>query len=438
MAATIDHLRVDHHVVVRAGFTDARGIAHQPDDRGVIRSMGLDSAQMELWIEWEFNGTRERMHFALRATSGPGNGRMRDYFTLGAEDDSEVSTAVASGKVAPVNDLPIVRQPDNHAAPRNPPQFPVHAPAGTSLGEVAVACHCDVAFHRPVLASGSGVHACMRCGTVTCTHTVGDEGRYTGAFWIAYIVDEVPNALLNWLGQWPRVTLRAAPFDGWIRPLGLSRDERIYLPANVRCDTHAELLALEEQSRGPAATHRFPLQRAPSSLPTQQYLFAQFAEAVQLTPHSDVADLLRAAEPNQAACALAVSHLLQRDDAFEVMTGALQSDNRVRQGAGAAMAFAATPVDPRLPTVLCDVLTSLPLSSPSSVTNRVVGATRCEELLQVIAMHNLRTPTIVAALAAVQRRVARIDTELASRVGRVLKKLHDHPTPDSADKSLNA
>ena len=44
--------------------------------------MGLDTTRMELWIEWELRGTRERLHFALRATSGPRNGRMREFFEL--------------------------------------------------------------------------------------------------------------------------------------------------------------------------------------------------------------------------------------------------------------------------------------------------------------------------------------------------------------------
>ncbi len=83
MAATIDHLRVDHEVHVLAAFTDARGIAVETGASGVIRGMGLDTARMELWIEWERGGVSERLHFALRAATGPGNGRMREYFALG-------------------------------------------------------------------------------------------------------------------------------------------------------------------------------------------------------------------------------------------------------------------------------------------------------------------------------------------------------------------
>ena len=80
-------------------------------------------------------------------------------------------------------------------------------------------------MHRPVLAAGSGVHACMRCGTATCTHAVGDEGRYTGRASYAYIADPVSEALLDWLAQWPRVSVRQTPYDGWLRPPGLRRDE---------------------------------------------------------------------------------------------------------------------------------------------------------------------------------------------------------------------
>ena len=93
MAATIDHLRVDHVVRVLQDFTDARGHTHSAGTSATIRAMGLDTTHMELWIEWEHHGTRERLHFALSATSGPRNGRMREYFELGEPDDANRPSA---------------------------------------------------------------------------------------------------------------------------------------------------------------------------------------------------------------------------------------------------------------------------------------------------------------------------------------------------------
>ena len=77
-----------------------------------------------------------------------------------------------------------------------------------------------------------------------------------------------------------------------------------------------------------------------------------------------------------------------------------------------------------LSDLLCSILASLPLNLRSATMGRVVGATRCEALLAVIAKHALKTPAILTALAQLQRRVAKHDMELASHVGRVLRRLH--------------
>ena len=413
MAATIDHLRIDHHVVVRAPFTDARGITHQVDDHGVLRGMGLDAATMELWIEWEYQGVSERMHFPVRAPSGPANGRMRDFFTLGPE----------ATPLVPCDDAPAV--PDAPEACEPVPQLGAsNAPAGTNLGERAVACACAPAFHRPVLHPGSGVSACLRCGTVTCSHTIGDDGRFTGTSWHASVVDDISAPVLHWLALWPRVIVRASASDAWYHPPGLRQEETIYLPADARCTTATEVRALEERSRGTVADVVFPSQPAPGPLPSRFSVFAGYASAVRLTPASDRDALLRAANPYHRGGAVAVAKLLQRRDADGIMLDALESDDAQMQGAGAAMAFAAPQVHPRLPDVLCRVLGSLPLSVSSERANRVVGGTRCLELVTVIARHRIRTPEVRAALAQAQRRVARLDAELAMCIGTVLRDVY--------------
>lgn len=425
MAATIDHLRVDHEVRVLQDFTDTRGHTHSAGSSATIRAMGLDTTHMELWIEWELRGTRERLHFALSATTGPGNGRMREYFELGEPDD-------ANGPSAKVTPAVVHPTAPSRAVPTEPRASLVpgrHPPAGTSLGDVAVACQCDAAMRRSVLVHGAGVHACMRCGTVTCTHVEGDDGHHTGKAWLVHIVDDVSDALLEWLARWPRIVYRRRDLNRWIMPGGLTKDEIVYLPADVRCDTVAELSALEDQRAAGLAHVAFPVQRPPVKLPTQLNAFAQFADAVHLTPESDLSTLIAVAEPRNAASRLAVSHLLRRADAFDVIVAALRSDDAVWQSAGAAMARTAQPVDPRLPDVLIDILQNLTLAPSSRVPDRVVGADRCEELLLVIADQKLDTPAMLAALPLLQRRVARLDTTLASRIGLVLRELHGTPPP---------
>lgn len=81
---TIDHLRVDHRVTVLREFTDANGVAMRADDRGVIRDMSFDQLRLEIHIEIERDaGERVRLLFPLKATSGPRNGHMREFFDVG-------------------------------------------------------------------------------------------------------------------------------------------------------------------------------------------------------------------------------------------------------------------------------------------------------------------------------------------------------------------
>lgn len=412
MPATIDHLRADHHVEVIKDFTDLRGIAHRAGDSAIIRAMGLDTTTMELWIDWECGGVAERLHFALRATTGPGNGRMREYFALG--DDATTP--------APF--------PSNTSGSRNGPAagdgvLAIAPPAARqNVNERTVTCDCDAGLHRSVLAAGTGVHACMRCGTVTYTQAIGDDGRHTGNAWTAYVVQDLPRRVMEWLARWPRVTVRHHDLSGWSRPAGLRRNAVVYLPAQLRCNTAADLNAVESTREVGVHSCEFPTQPPPEDLPAGLWAFAQFAVAARLGPRSPVPDLIAAAQPHNAACALAVAKLLARPDAIDIMISALRRDEPSWQGAGAAMALAATPIDPRLPDLLCDILLSLPLVAHPEIPDRVAGSTRWNELLAVIAGLALDTPSIRTALPLLQRRVVRLDTGVASNIGEVLRAIH--------------
>ena len=83
MATVIDHLMAHHHVTIIQAFSDANGVAHSAGETGIIREMGLDWPQQQIWIDWERNGTREKMVFRLDAKKGPRNGGMREFFELG-------------------------------------------------------------------------------------------------------------------------------------------------------------------------------------------------------------------------------------------------------------------------------------------------------------------------------------------------------------------
>jgi len=85
MACTIDHLRVDHRVAVLRDFTDLAGTTLRAGETAVLRGLGVDSAQMEIWIELERNGAINKLRFAMRASDGPRNGHMAEYFEMGED-----------------------------------------------------------------------------------------------------------------------------------------------------------------------------------------------------------------------------------------------------------------------------------------------------------------------------------------------------------------
>lgn len=419
MAMTIDHLRPDHGVCVLRDFTDARGHSHSAGATGIVRRMGLDWAQRELWIDWEHNGAPERLHFALDSTTGPGNGRMREYFEVGAYD--------------PGTTLPAPREAKVEAEPprrvRGASYSGQHPPAETNLGEVAVACDCDPALHRAVLIEFSGVKACMRCGTVTVTRTIGDDGRHTGNSWLAYLAVGVSPSVLHWLSQWSRVTVRRHGLNRWPTTAALDQRDVIYLPADTRCETLAELNALESKLLGRTYEISFPTAQPPVDLPKQLEAFRYFQAALRLTPESDLPRLLSFAQLGSPGSAIAVERLLRRPDAFEVMVTALRSSEAVMQSAGIAMARAARPVDPRLADVLIEILNGLSFEPLPDVPGRIVSCRRFEEILVVIADLKLASGDVLAALKALQRRLIRHDSSLVSYITLVLRELLGEPPP---------
>lgn len=86
MATTVDHLSVNHRLRVIQPFTDANGTRFDTGFEGVISRLDIDWATREIVMEVDGNGDRAHMRFALSATDGPRNGRMREYFEVGDLD----------------------------------------------------------------------------------------------------------------------------------------------------------------------------------------------------------------------------------------------------------------------------------------------------------------------------------------------------------------
>jgi hypothetical protein len=82
MGCTIDHLEAGHCVTVIRDFADARGESHRAGETAVLKALGVDLASGCIRIDWEREGRVETLVFELASRSGPGNGRMREYFEV--------------------------------------------------------------------------------------------------------------------------------------------------------------------------------------------------------------------------------------------------------------------------------------------------------------------------------------------------------------------
>lgn len=85
MALSIDHLRVDHRITVIREFEDAKGKRMYVGDTGVLTGMDWDQVQREIYLEIKCAAKKVRLVFSLTSKTGPGNGRMRDYFEIGED-----------------------------------------------------------------------------------------------------------------------------------------------------------------------------------------------------------------------------------------------------------------------------------------------------------------------------------------------------------------
>ncbi len=97
MGCTIDHLHAGASVRVVRSFQDGTGRSVKAGATGIIRQVTLEWASQEIHLQFETASGCETLRFPLAATTGPGNGRMRDYF--------EVTGAMRKPRVDHARDL---------------------------------------------------------------------------------------------------------------------------------------------------------------------------------------------------------------------------------------------------------------------------------------------------------------------------------------------
>lgn len=430
MACAIDHLRVDHRVTVLCDFTDLAGLTVRAGEAGVVRGLGLDFGRMEIWIELERNGARDTLRFALRATEGPRNGGMREYFEMGESTESR-PIPVRSSEDATAKE-PLHPLDETHARGG---QRVLEKPQNSSdLSENRVACACDPALHRELWpARGElGVWACLCCGTVTCAQSFGDDGRFTGNPWQAYRVVALADPVRRWIAGWPRVKVDHSDHTRWPMSADFVRYPTLCYPADARCTDLDELTELEarltrEQAGQSAsarlrATHRVD-SGPPGGVPEPLRGYVMLWEALQLQPDSDVSVLLHLAQPRSPGCDLAAEVLRQRPDAYDLIVSSLRSADPTRRGVGFMIARDWHPADPRLAGGLIDLLDSLSFEPLPEVPGAIAGRGTGEMLLLLIAELKLATPQILSTLKALMLKLARHDAFLVDCVRIVLREL---------------
>jgi len=435
MACTIDHLAPGQTVRVLVAFTDLDGVAVPADARGVIEELGMDWQTRRIFVAWVRDGQHEKLWFSGRKTEGvPSNGSLRDFFEV--EPAKPVAPLPVAGVAAAA---PVARKPARldkplAAGPNRPP------PGGTDLKESPVACECDPRVHRPLLGAFREVtgYACLRCGTVTFSKAMGDDGRYTGEAWTVYRTVAIPEKAFAWAAQWPRVAKVTTLPDMslWFMAGGLLREAPYYLPAGTRCDTAEALEALESRLRDEQAslTHGQRLRRAgvprespPSGLTHGLEMLASLWKALQLRPDSPLDELIAQAHLDSPGSEVAAETLHQRPDSAEILQSCLCSDDRLQRSAGFALALQQPVGDPGLATVVLDLLENLTLGPDKDGSGRITGWSRFEALLVLVGKLKLASPGMLAALPRLQRKLAREDLELAKSIGIVLGQLRGVP-----------
>ncbi|MEZ6030859.1 MAG: hypothetical protein R3C46_14050 [Hyphomonadaceae bacterium] len=424
MGLTVDHLESHHRYRVIRGFTDANGVRVPFAAEGVIRAMRLSPDMREIEIDWEPDGAAPvQLAFLLAATDGPRNNHMRTYFEKG-----DVSLPPRAPKPAAASQSPA------------PDPEPAQPKKETSLGEITVACGCDPAFHRAVWPPAQlSVNACLSCGAVTVSRQVGDDGRFTGKAWTAYWPEPTPQAVVDWLGRFPRVSVNhaGAPWR-WPMSATLVRYPTLVYPADTRVSDKAELKTLEagltaEQAGLPRA---FTFGRAladipapPPGLPEAFKSFLFVHETALLREDSNPDLLRRHASLYNPASELAADLLLRRPDAYGLMMGWLVSADDRAFGAGIAMLrdarrLFAGPDDPRLAPQILRIMDSLPLGPLRDVPNRVESCARLEAFLVAIADLGAGSAAMLEGLQALARKIGGRDSYTVDAIRIVINELN--------------
>lgn len=439
MATTIDHLESHHRYTVIRGFTDTTGLRIPFEATGVIRKISLDPGYTTIFIDWERDGPDgaiipERLTFDFKATDGPRNNHMREYFEKG-----EVVMPPREPRPPKPTAEP---EPKQQPSARSFASLKGRQPQGeVNLDDQTVACDCGKAFHRAIWPTNGDlrVSACLRCGAVTVTKQVGDDGRFTGDAWTAYLTVPVAQKTIDWLARFPRAAINYAGAT-WRWPMSatLVRYPTLFYPADTRVSDEQELARLEDvlfeaQSPLPRADRQSSacgdIPAPPTGAAEQFAHFAYVQRTLDLRPSTDLDTLRRHADLLSASSELAAALLIRRKDAYDTMMGWLRSKDDDDFNAGIAMLRDSRPLfsgpdDPKLVAPLLDILNNLPTGKLKDVPGRIESCARFEAILVAIADLGANSMQMQDGLRALRVKLARKDAPLVDAMGLVLNELN--------------
>lgn len=445
MGTTIDHLESHHRYKVIRGFTDATGIRIPFEATAVIRRMEVDPGFTQIFIEWERDGANgeiipERLTFDMRATDGPRNNHMREYFEKGEVVMPPREPKAA--KPAPADQAKLDQTKSDPAKSDQAKSDQAKSdPSSTQDHSQTVNCNCGPVFHRSLwpIARNIHVNACLRCGALAVTKQIGDDGRHTGNAWTAYMPVDTPKATLDWLNHFPRLAIHypGAP-NRWPMAAELVRYPMLFYPADARARDEADLAKLEAaldavQSPLTRADRQFSacgaIPRPPENLPALFDDFRTIHAALGLRGAGDIAALRNHAHLRSASTEMAASILLERANAYDVMMDWLSSRDDDVFSAGIAMLRDSRPLftgpeDPKLTLELIAILNDLPTGKLRDVPDRIESCYRFEALLVAIADLGANCTKMQDGLRALRTKLARKDPTLVAAIGTALNELN--------------
>lgn len=268
-----------------------------------------------------------------------------------------------------------------------------------------------------------GVHACLRCGTVTASELLTRHIHHNT--FEPYDRREIPltDAARSWLSAWPRLIRsdRGGPFC---------------LPASTQIQSGRELFdraaAARAEQHGWAPGRRLraaglPAGRPPS-LPAPLEDFAYAWESSGFAPGDDARLLLRRADPRyRLSSPFAIDALLHRDDCVELVVREIREGDHYRRMTACAIAGEDATIRTAALPALLEWLTGVCLGPEAAQPGRLEESWHVAAVLDTVKRWRPAGEWVDTALASARERIGRRDFELVRKIDETLRVVKGEP-----------